>query len=108
MQGLGSHRCNLQVTQADAHSFSLMARIAQVIPARSHLHSPSGARSLNYPLRNNAPRTVAPGMDERRKVCTEISFHAKSPMQCAGLNRHEAGNERVLRERSSEPLGPEF
>jgi hypothetical protein len=31
-----------------------------------------------------------------------------SSMQCAGLNRHEAGNERVLRERSSEPLGPEF
>ena len=26
-------------------------------------------------------------------------------MQCAGINRHEAGNERVLRERSSEPLG---
>ena len=29
-------------------------------------------------------------------------------MQCAGINRHEAGNARVLRERSSEPLGPEF
>jgi hypothetical protein len=29
-------------------------------------------------------------------------------MQCAGINRHEAGNERVLRERSSEPLGPSF
>jgi hypothetical protein len=27
---------------------------------------------------------------------------------CAGINRHEAGNERFLRERSSEPLGPEF
>ena len=26
----------------------------------------------------------------------------------AGINRHEAGNERFLRERSSEPLGPEF
>jgi hypothetical protein len=24
-----------------------------------------------------------------------------------GLNRHEAGNARVLRERSNEPLGPE-
>jgi hypothetical protein len=33
---------------------------------------------------------------------------AKSPTQCAGLNRHEAGNASVLRERSSEPLGPEF
>ena len=28
--------------------------------------------------------------------------------ECAGLNRHEAGNESVLLERSSEPLGPEF
>jgi hypothetical protein len=36
------------------------------------------------------------------------SVCAKSPLQCAGINRHEAGNERVLRERSSEPLGPEF
>jgi hypothetical protein len=33
---------------------------------------------------------------------------ALSPMRCAGINRHEAGNARVLRERSSEPLGPEF
>jgi photosystem II stability/assembly factor-like uncharacterized protein len=32
----------------------------------------------------------------------------KITMQCAGINRHEAGNGRVLRERSSEPLGPEF
>ena len=36
------------------------------------------------------------------------SIGAKSPSRCAGLNRHEAGNARVLRERSSEPLGPEF
>jgi len=38
----------------------------------------------------------------------KVSVYAKSPSQCAGLNRHEAGNARVLRERSSEPLGPEF
>jgi hypothetical protein len=30
------------------------------------------------------------------------------PEVSAGINRHEAGNERFLRERSSEPLGPEF
>jgi hypothetical protein len=30
------------------------------------------------------------------------------PVGCAGINRHEAGNERFLRERSSEPLDPEF
>jgi hypothetical protein len=28
--------------------------------------------------------------------------------QCAGINRHEAENARVSRERSSDPLGPEF
>jgi hypothetical protein len=36
------------------------------------------------------------------------SVYAQSPGRCAGINRHEAGNGRVLRERSSEPLGPEF
>ena len=30
-----------------------------------------------------------------------------SPLQCAGLNRHEVEDERALRERSSDPLGPE-
>jgi hypothetical protein len=32
---------------------------------------------------------------------------AKSPLQCAGLNRLEAEDERALRERSSDPLGLE-
>jgi hypothetical protein len=31
----------------------------------------------------------------------------KSLLQCAGINRHEVENERVSRERSSEPLGLE-
>jgi len=30
------------------------------------------------------------------------------PFQSAGVNRHEAEEEESLRERSSEPLGPEF
>ena len=29
-------------------------------------------------------------------------------LQCAGLNRHEAGEEEASRERTSDPLGPEF
>ena len=29
------------------------------------------------------------------------------PLQCAGINRHEAEDERALRERSSDPLGLE-
>ena len=33
---------------------------------------------------------------------------AKSPLQCAGLNRHEAEEEESSRERTSDPLGPEF
>jgi hypothetical protein len=32
----------------------------------------------------------------------------KSRFQCAGINRHEAEVARTLRERSSDPLGPEF
>src|SRR5713226_5409070 len=31
----------------------------------------------------------------------------KSRLQCAGVNRHEVEDERALRERSSDPLGPE-
>ncbi len=29
-------------------------------------------------------------------------------LQCAGMNRHEAEEEESSRERSSDPLGPEF
>src|SRR6266446_3792645 len=32
---------------------------------------------------------------------------ARSPLQCAGLNRHEVEDARALRERSSDPLGLE-
>src|SRR5205823_5191086 len=32
----------------------------------------------------------------------------KSLLQCAGLNRHEAEEEEASRERTSDPLGPEF
>jgi len=32
---------------------------------------------------------------------------ATSRLRCAGLNRHEVENERVLQERTSEPPGPE-
>jgi hypothetical protein len=32
----------------------------------------------------------------------------KSRLQCAGLNRHEVENANFLRERTSDPLGPEF
>ena len=32
----------------------------------------------------------------------------KSHLQCAGLNRHEAEEEEASRERTSDPLGPEF
>src|SRR5262245_20528780 len=40
---------------------------------------------------------------------TQPQFRAakKSRLQCAGMNRHEAENERVSRERTSDPLGLE-
>ena len=37
----------------------------------------------------------------------EIVAGDKSRLQCAGVNRHEVEDERALRERSSDPLGPE-
>jgi hypothetical protein len=58
---------------------------------------------LESPIRNGDDASIEPTSHP-----FTFSMSAKSPMQCAGINRHEAGNERVLRERSSEPLGPEF
>src|SRR5260370_31680103 len=54
------------------------------------------------------PASLLVGRLSGRNWEAKTSLVDKSPMQCAGINRHEAGNERVLRERSSEPLGPEF
>jgi len=43
------------------------------------------------------------------RVVKRLGFRLeKEPLQCAGINRHEVGNERVLRGRISDPLGPEF
>src|SRR5258708_7243677 len=39
---------------------------------------------------------------------TRAARSSDSRFLCAGINRHEVENERVLRGRSSEPLGPEF
>jgi hypothetical protein len=41
-------------------------------------------------------------------VLKKRAFVLKKSLQCAGINRHEVGNERVLRGRISDPLGPEF
>jgi hypothetical protein len=50
------------------------------------------------------------------EVCTVSDAHHASrrwsigeisPLQCAGINRHEVEDERALRERSSDPLGLE-
>jgi hypothetical protein len=39
---------------------------------------------------------------------TQTVIGEKSPFQCAGLNRHEAEEEEASRERTSDPLDPEF
>ena len=39
---------------------------------------------------------------------TTSSRGGKKMWWCAGINRHEVEDERALRERNSEPLGPEF
>src|ERR1700746_190360 len=38
---------------------------------------------------------------------SRFSVGVKSRLQCAGLNRHEVEDERALRVRTSDPLGPE-
>ncbi len=52
--------------------------------------------------------TNVPKDPELAVIPAQLSVGAASPTQRAGINRHEAGNARVLRERSSEPLGSEF
>ena len=43
------------------------------------------------------------------ELCTRLAIErARTVTLCAGINRHEAEDERALRERSSDPLGPEF
>ena len=59
-------------------------------------------RSILLPLRS--PTTAAPLLARD----TAGSDLAKNPLQCAGLNRHEAENARFLRGRTSDLLGPEF
>jgi hypothetical protein len=53
----------------------------------------------DYP--SNQPRRQSSG-------ASDTISNGKSPSVCAGINRHEGEDERALRERSSEPLGPEF
>jgi hypothetical protein len=43
---------------------------------------------------------------DRRKAV--LLVRQKKSWVCAGINRHGAEDERALRERSSDPLGPEF
>ena len=41
------------------------------------------------------------------RAVRQVRIGDKSPLQCAGLNRHEVEDARALRERSSDPLGLE-
>ena len=43
------------------------------------------------------------------EMCTHLAIErARMVTLCAGINRHEVENARVLRARISDPLGPEF
>ena len=45
---------------------------------------------------------------ECRQLGNYLMVGETSPLQCAGINRHEAEEEEASRERTSDPLGPEF
>ncbi len=67
-----------------------------LLPCHFHVMRKPTKISLPTPLGN------------RQEFYAPVIVGVTSPSRGAGINRHEAGNERVLRERSSEPLGPEF
>jgi len=57
-------------------------------------------------------RSVGTDLKVMQELLQPFSFRstldvARRRLQCAGINRHEAEDERALRERSSDPLGPE-
>ena len=51
---------------------------------------------------------MATGADLPISITSMDTADENSPLQCAGLNRHEAEEEEASRERTSDPLGPEF
>ena len=53
------------------------------------------------------PRTP-PAHAEGRLVYDSADWDGQNGNPCAGINRHEAENAKVLRERGSDPLGLEF
>jgi hypothetical protein len=55
----------------------------------------------------NRPRVIVYRKDAAAKGVNFAVVDDKSRLQCAGLNRHEAEDERASRERSSDPLGLE-
>ncbi len=48
------------------------------------------------------------GLASRGQWVEVIWSESQNDNSCAGINRHEAENARVSRERGSDPLGPEF
>jgi len=75
-----------------------------LLPFRRHPQQPRGSKRMLAVCRAGSKVTEVlaqyVGLIHRPSM-------AKSPLQCAGINRHEVKNERVLQERSSEPPGPE-
>ena len=74
------------------------------------------AADQRYKGRKPEPRAYVQGLDVRtmsgrgRNIFLDILFieqNVNRPLQCAGLNRHEAEDESSLRERSSDLLGLE-
>jgi hypothetical protein len=94
----------------------LLNRIAAEIPAAKILEkAASFVIEIGIGLTDNLGENQE-SRHEQGETDFECTFHSpklyatgeKSPLQCAGLNRHEAEEEEASRERTSDPLGPEF
>jgi hypothetical protein len=97
-------RCRPSPFHGALREFSRVLVLA-FAPDGTNFHLPRAHKSVPALRR---PCLRLPRHTFMKTYLTNSPREQRSRSMCAGINRHEVENERVLRERSSEPLGPEF
>src|SRR5436309_3175578 len=92
-----------------AYATTSAIRVRLILPGECHARLPPRFAILPFtriwPYEQLCRFSALASRQIRRSGARVVGV--KSPLQCAGINRHEVEDERALRERSSDPLGPE-